>query len=229
MPTTRRHGRISASVALAAAMLASAPSDVRAQERMGAESRGWQRQSAQALQFDRAVEEQRRQLERAEAHARMPSTMYASTPDPAPPHAFPPVPSPANQAPPQPAPLTEVPVERTHRILLLPAASRWSEGGYQGFARVTNHSGEAGEVRIEAVDDEGTAHGPLTLRIGAGESVHFNSNDLERGNAGKGLAGAAGTGEGDWRLELRSELELEVLAYIRTTDGFFTAMHDRVP
>ena len=196
---------------------------------MGAEARGWQRQSAQALKFERAVAEQRRQLEQARAHARMPSTMYASTPDPAPPHAFPPVPAQASQASSQPAPLTGAPVERTHRILLFPASSRWTEGGYQGFARVTNHSDEGGQVSIEAVDDEGTAHHPETLTIGAGESVHFNSDDLERGNPDKGLSGATGAGEGDWRLELSSELELEVLAYIRTTDGFLTAMHDRVP
>ena len=229
MSTPRRHGRISASVALAAVVLAASNADLRAQERMNAEARVSQRESAQALQFERAVAGQRSQLERARAHARMPSTMYASTPDPAPPHAFPPVPAPARQAPSRPAPLTETPVERTHRILLFPSSSRWTEGGYQGFARVTNHSDEAGEVDIEAFDDEGTAHRPVTLRIGAGESVHFNSDDLERGNAPKGLSGAAGTGEGDWRLELSSTLELEVLAYIRTTDGLLTAMHDRVP
>ena len=196
---------------------------------MNAEARGWQRQSMEALQFERSVEEHRWRLEQARAHARMPSTMYASTPDPAPPHAFSPVASPRRQAPPPPAPSPGASVERTHRIALFPAASRWTEGGYQGFARVTNHSGEAGEVRIEAFDDEGTEHGPVTLRIGAGESVHFNSDDLERGNADKGLSGAAGAGEGDWRLELGSALELEVLAYIRTTDGFLTAMHDQVP
>ena len=183
MPAEGRDRRVLAVLAFGAVILAAAASDLHAQERMSAEARGWQRQSMEALRFERAVEEQRGQLERAQAHARMPSTMYASTPDPAPPHAFPPVPAPASQVPSRPVPLTDAPVERTHRILLFPAASRWSEGGYQGLARVTNHSGEAGEVRIEAFDDEGTAHGPVTLRIGAGASVHFNSDDLERGNA----------------------------------------------
>ena len=82
MSAPTRYGRISASVALAAAVLAASNADLRAQEGMSAEARGWQRQSMQALRFERAVEEQRRQLERAEAHARMPSTMYASTPVP---------------------------------------------------------------------------------------------------------------------------------------------------
>ena len=132
-------------------------------------------------------------------------------------------------ASPLPAASGAASTERTHRIVLFPAASRWEQGGYQGFARVINLSGEAGEVRVDPVDDEGTPHGPVTLRIDAGESVHFNSDDLERGNAAKGLDGATGTGEGDWRLELTSDLDLEVLAYIRTRDGFLTAMHDLVP
>lgn len=231
MPTPGRHGKKLALAALVAAILTATVLDVRAQDRMSAEARDWQRQSAQAA---RVREEQHGRLESARAHARMPNTMYASTPDPAPPHAFPLVspsapPMERRSTTPAPPAVPVVPVERTHRIVLFPAASRWTEGGYQGFARVINHSEAAGEVRIEAFDDEGDAHGPLTLDIGAGESVHFTSDDLEQGNAGNGLDGAAGEGEGDWRLELTSDLELEVLAYIHTTDGFLTALHDRVP
>ena len=72
-------------------------------------------------------------------------------------------------------------------------------------------------------------YGPLTLAIDAGETVHINSNDLERGNAEKEIEGATSSGEGNWRLELSSTLELEVLSYIRTEDGFLTSMHDFVP
>ena len=43
-----------------------------------------------------------------------------------------------------------------------------------------------------------------------------------------GLSGGTGTGNGDWRLELTSDLDLEVLSFIRTEDGFLTAMHDVV-
>ena len=116
--------------------------------------------------------------------------------------------------------------ESAHMVPLFPSAS--DARGRQGFARVINHSAEAGEVMIEAFDDEGASHGPLALSIGAGETVHFNSNDLKDGNAGKGLTGGTGPGQGDWRLELTSELDIEVLSYIRTTDGFLTAMHDTV-
>ena len=59
--------------------------------------------------------------------------------------------------------------------------------------------------------------------------VHFNSDDLEQGSPGKGLSGGTGAGEGDWRLEFTSDLEIEVLSYIRTGDGFLTSMHDVAP
>ena len=101
--------------------------------------------------------------------------------------------------------------------------------GRQGFARIINHSDSDGEVEIVAWDDAGMAYGPLTLAIGGGETKHFNSDDLEGGNAEKGLEGATGPpGKGNWRLELSSTLELQVLTYIRTGDGFLTSMHDFV-
>ena len=101
--------------------------------------------------------------------------------------------------------------------------------GRQGFARIINHSESDGEVTIDAWDDDGRHYGPLTLAMGAGETVHFNSDDLEEGNAGKGLESATGPpGKGNWRLELSSALELQVLSYIRTDDGFLTSMHDFV-
>ena len=114
-------------------------------------------------------------------------------------------------------------------VWLFPAAARWRQLGYQGFARIINRSAESGTVRIEAFDDTGRRAPAVTLDVGAGEAVHFNSDDLEAGNAGKGLDGATGAGVGDWRLELTSGLDLEVLAYIRTQDGFLTSMHDVVP
>jgi len=99
----------------------------------------------------------------------------------------------------------------------------------QGFVRVVNHTPDAGEVTIEAFDDAGTVYGPITLSLDADETAHFNSDDLELGNAAKGLSAGVGTGEGDWRLRLTSLLEIEVLAYIRTDDGFLTSMHDLMP
>ncbi|MYE81764.1 MAG: leucine-rich repeat protein [Gammaproteobacteria bacterium] len=113
-----------------------------------------------------------------------------------------------------------------HRVALFPSASDAS--GRQGFVRVVNRSGQAGDVRISAYDESDWAYEPMTLAVAAGETVHFNSNDLEVGNLEKGLTGSTGAGTGDWRLELTSDLELDVFAYVRTEDGFLTAVHDTV-
>ena len=115
----------------------------------------------------------------------------------------------------------------THRAPLFPAMA---DADRQGFVRVINHSSNDGEVTIVPVDDEGVKGDTLTLSIAADKTLHFNSDDLETGNEDKNLTGSSGppTG-GDWRLELESELDIEVLSYIRTTDGFLTAMHDTAP
>lgn len=116
--------------------------------------------------------------------------------------------------------------ETTHTIALFPSAL---DAVRQGFARVINHSVDVGDIRIVAIDDAGRRTEPVTLAIDPRETIHFNSDDLESGNESKGLSGGVGSGEGDWRLELSSDLDIEVLAYIRTTDGFLTSMHDTVP
>ena len=62
------------------------------------------------------------------------------------------------------------------------------------------------------------------------QTAHFNSDDLEDGAPEKGLAEGVGRpSEGDWRLEVTSELDINVLSYIRTDDGFVTSMHDVAP
>ena len=114
-----------------------------------------------------------------------------------------------------------------HFVPYLPSAS--DALGRTGVARVINHSDEAGEVRIDGFDDEGQSYGPVTLSIDAGEAVHFHSEHLESGTEERALSGALGPGEGAWRLELSSELDIEVLSYVITADGLLTAMHDTVP
>ena len=112
-----------------------------------------------------------------------------------------------------------------HGVPLFPSAS---DDFRQGFVRVINHSSRTGAVRLDAIDDAGNARSPITLTIGARETIHFNSRDLELGNPAKGLSGSTGPGLGDWRLALESDLDIDVLAYVRTTDGFLTSMHDVV-
>ncbi|MCY4562868.1 MAG: hypothetical protein OXE40_00125 [Gammaproteobacteria bacterium] len=116
---------------------------------------------------------------------------------------------------------------RLRSIPFLPASG--NEFGRDGFVRVINHADSGGEVRIDAFDDEGMAYGPLTLAVSDKATVNFNTRDLEAGNPAKGLTGSTGRGQGDWRLDLASTLDIEVLAYVRTPDGFLTAMHDALP
>ena len=99
----------------------------------------------------------------------------------------------------------------------------------QGFARVINRAPEPATVRILAWEDGGSRRDPITLTVPARSVAHFNSTDLETGNLAKGLSGGIGAGESHWRLELSSEANLDVLAYVRSSDGLVTGMHDTVP
>ena len=114
----------------------------------------------------------------------------------------------------------------TYFLPLFPAKSSL---GREGFLRVINLSGRSGDVWVYGIDDHGNRRGPVSLRLDAGAAAHINSTDLEDGSYGKGLNGSIGAGAGDWRLELTSELEFEALAYVRTGDGFVTAIHDAAP
>ena len=91
----------------------------------------------------------------------------------------------------------------THTLpLVLPVSSE----ALEGFVRVLNQSDRAGSIRIHAIDDTGQRFGPVSLAIGAKSTLHFNSTDLEQGNADKGLSGGVGDGSGNWRLELATAL-----------------------
>ena len=121
---------------------------------------------------------------------------------------------------------TGVSVPGAHGVPLFPSAS---DSNREGFVRVINRSDASGEVVITAIDDTGWHSAEVLLSIGPNETLHFNSGDLEQGNPDKGLSGGTGAPRaGDWRLQMTSDLDIEVLAYIRTTDGFLTAMHDFV-
>lgn len=96
----------------------------------------------------------------------------------------------------------------------------------QGFARITNRSYRAGRVRIHAIDDTGARFGPVFLSVARRASAHFNSDDLEAGNPEKGLDAGVGDGTGNWRLALDTELDIEPRAYVRTSDGFLTSVHE---
>ena len=109
--------------------------------------------------------------------------------------------------------------------LFLPA----SEPLRQGFLRLINHSDQAGEVSLTAIDDTGREFGPVNLALATRQVIHFNSSDLEAGNSAKGLDSGIGQGQGDWRLRLASPLPIEALAYVRAPGGFLTSIYDLAP
>ena len=113
----------------------------------------------------------------------------------------------------------------THFIPLFP--SSWYANG-EGFVRIINRSEINGTVTVEATDDEGEGRDPVTLKVLAESAIHFNSGDLEDGSAAKGIERGIGRGQGDWTLKVVSDLDLDVLAYARSDDGFVSSLHDVV-
>ena len=98
----------------------------------------------------------------------------------------------------------------------------------QTFLRIVNTTGVAGTVSISAVDDAGITSTMISFELAAYESKQLNAQDLEGGNANKGLTGSLGDGIGKWRLNISSVLDLEVMSLIRTPDGFLTNLSGMV-
>ena len=98
-----------------------------------------------------------------------------------------------------------------------------------GVVRVVNRSDSAGTVSITAFDDAGEEYGPVTLSMGALQTAYLNSVDLEDGNADKGISSGVGPpSQGNWRLELTSDLNIKALTYINSS-GSLASMHDVAP
>ena len=226
MPLVRRPRKVPARALLVAAALVTAPDAPHAGAGMGAKAPArileHPAEAMAAAQARRARQAHRLQRLRTEqAHARMPSTMYASTPDAAPaPHsvaaAAPPV---MQETPPAGA---AAPARKTSLLaLVMPAGDE-----REGLVRITNRSERAGTVTVHAVDDTGRRFGPARMTVGARATAQLFSGDLERG--GRGLSGGVGDGEGYWRLELETDLDIVPLSYVRTPDKFLTSVHDVV-
>ena len=110
--------------------------------------------------------------------------------------------------------------------LMLPATDSF----LQSFVRLINKSNQAGEVRITAVDDGGTVYDTVTVQLAALQTFHFNSGDLTDGNANKGISEGIGSPrQGNWRLQIETNLDVEALSFTRARDGFLTATHELLP
>ena len=96
----------------------------------------------------------------------------------------------------------------------------------QSFARIVNLSERSGFAEITAIDDGGLEYGPVRVDLPALGARQFSAHDMEMGNRKK-LTGATGRpSEGNWRLKVKSNVDVEALGYIRTTDGFVTSMNE---
>ena len=101
------------------------------------------------------------------------------------------------------------------------------EQGRQGFLRIQNYSEDQDiGLVITGIDDWGERFGPIDFRLQPSNSIHFNSTDIEKGNANKGLPDGIGNGRGWWRLQLKSSTPIYATSYVRTSDGFLTSIHD---
>ena len=92
------------------------------------------------------------------------------------------------------------------------------------MVRIESRSGVSGQVRVVAVDDAGQRMEAGRLTLDAGAAIEFETGAMESGDASTGLTGT-GPGQGDWRLELSTDLDIEARAYARS-EGFVTALHD---
>ena len=110
-------------------------------------------------------------------------------------------------------------------VHLFPAAS--DPLGRQGVVRAVNSRSYRGTATVLAYDDSDTRYDALRLSLGAGQTAHFNSDDLELGNRSKGLSGSTGSGTGTWRLTMYGVGEAH--AYVRAADGFLGAMNAVAP
>lgn len=98
-----------------------------------------------------------------------------------------------------------------------------------GFVRIENHSDESGTVEISAIDDSGEPYGPTSLAIDAGDVASFTSRDLEEGSVERGLSAGVGDGDGHWRVQLGSDLDMAAQAYARNPKDYVSRIDVTVP
>lgn len=100
--------------------------------------------------------------------------------------------------------------------------------GAQSMLRITNQTGQSGNVVVSGIDDQGGAApgGTVRIPIGARKSTLVSVDDLESGNSEKGYKGALGDGQGDWQLTLNAgSTSIAVMHLVRTPDGFLTSVN----
>ena len=105
-------------------------------------------------------------------------------------------------------------------VMLFPSAA---EPSRTGELRITSQWG-SGEVLVRALDEAGKEFGPVTLTLEEKQTVSLDSRELQAGNAAKGLPIGLGDGEGDWRLFIESDVEVDIFAYVRSPEAVLTTI-----
>lgn len=90
--------------------------------------------------------------------------------------------------------------------------------------RIVNRSDSDGAMLIEAIDDAGVdaPGGSLALALAPHAAIELTAQDLEQGNAVKGLVGALGDGIGKWRILLSADVPIQAQSLLTTPSGFLT-------
>ena len=105
------------------------------------------------------------------------------------------------------------------------AQTAWLPAATPGEAllRIANRSPSPGTATLHRAG--GMPLEPLALRLEANAAVTLTASDLEFGNPAKGLAQGFGAASGNRRVTVRSQLELDVLSYVRSPSGLGSARH----
>ena len=103
------------------------------------------------------------------------------------------------------------------------------DGLGDGFVRVVNHSHEAGTVALRRFDDAGNLLGTSIIALEAGEVVSFKASDWAACDLAKDVPGRLGDDEArsGW-FSLATELDIEVVSYLRNWDTVATSLHEVV-
>jgi hypothetical protein len=97
----------------------------------------------------------------------------------------------------------------------LVVANPASNKNQQTFVRFVNPSAESVDVELYGTDDSGIASKspPVSFTLAAGESKQMTAQDLENGNATKGLESSMCDGAGKWQITARSSKKIKIIRY----------------
>ena len=112
-----------------------------------------------------------------------------------------------------------------HTVLYFPASDGTTS---EGYLHIINHSDEEGELSITAIDDFGNRLEAIVLTLKAEEALDFSASEIEPAEKNDDTNDSTERRR-NWRLEISSELPIEVLSFMRDANGAMTPIHEGVP